>query len=268
MKRYFETPSVVVTEALYPSEVMGELHAHSWPYFKVVLNGMYRELEKNRSIEHHRQSIATQPKDEPHRTHIAACGLHYLRVDLAPSFIDQIDDRLDCKQRNLFWEPQNIKSGPLLHLGSKLYSAWKNWDFASPLILEGLILEITGEVLRANQPEHAYPAWMKKLEDRLQSNLEAGTSLADLSLELGVHPVMMARWFRRKHRQSIGEYVRALRVERATHDLLHSNLTLGEIAIRAGFADQSHFGRVVKRLTGATPGDIRRGKSPFRSSEF
>jgi AraC-like DNA-binding protein len=50
----------------------------------------------------------------------------------------------------------------------------------------------------------------------------------------------------------------ARRVERAKQ-LLHAgtDLSLAEVALHAGFADQSEFCRHFKRLLGVTPGQFR-----------
>jgi AraC-like DNA-binding protein len=40
--------------------------------------------------------------------------------------------------------------------------------------------------------------------------------------------------------------------------MLKSNQPLVEIALAAGFADQPHFTRSFKRITGLTPTDFRR----------
>ena len=54
------------------------------------------------------------------------------------------------------------------------------------------------------------------------------------------------------------QYVIARRVERARQLLqAGTNLSLAEVALRAGFSDQSHFCRHFKRLVGVTPGRFR-----------
>jgi AraC family transcriptional regulator len=50
----------------------------------------------------------------------------------------------------------------------------------------------------------------------------------------------------------------SLRVERAMTLLRRPDLSLSEIALACGFADQSHFGRVFTRHTGQSPGTWRR----------
>jgi AraC family transcriptional regulator len=54
------------------------------------------------------------------------------------------------------------------------------------------------------------------------------------------------------------QYVIARRVERAKQLLQGgTDLSLAEVALRAGFSDQSQFSRHFKRLVGVTPGQFR-----------
>ena len=55
----------------------------------------------------------------------------------------------------------------------------------------------------------------------------------------------------------MGEFVNELRVQFAVERLSEDRESLEEIANTAGFADQSHFSRVFKKLVGLTPGAYR-----------
>src|SRR5260221_476491 len=74
---------------------------------------------------------------------------------------------------------------------------------------------------------------------------------------VGVHPVPLARTFRRVHRMTFAGYVRQVRIEFARRELAVSGAPLGDIAVAAGFCDQSHFSRLFKRYTGQTPAEYR-----------
>jgi AraC family transcriptional regulator len=82
--------------------------------------------------------------------------------------------------------------------------------------------------------------------------------LEDVACIADVHPVHLARVFRRKYNCTIGEYVRRLRVEYARRRISASNDSLIEIAMTAGFTDQSHFARTFKNHLGVTPGEYRK----------
>jgi transcriptional regulator GlxA family with amidase domain len=57
---------------------------------------------------------------------------------------------------------------------------------------------------------------------------------------------------------SIGEYARRQQVRIAEEMLVSSRLDLREVALRCGFADQSHFSKVFQRTVGIPPGRYRR----------
>jgi AraC-like DNA-binding protein len=85
--------------------------------------------------------------------------------------------------------------------------------------------------------------------------------VSELAERLSVHPVHLTRLFRRAHGCTIPAYVRHLRVSRAIRLLCDTATPLARIAHAVGFADQSHFGRAFKRVTGSSPGRYRRALS-------
>jgi AraC family transcriptional regulator len=91
------------------------------------------------------------------------------------------------------------------------------------------------------------------LHDRFLETL----SLSEIAGHAGVHPVHLARTFRKYYRCSIGEYQRRLRVEHASRQIINSSRSLAAVAVDAGFADQAHFCRVFKNYTGLTPSKFR-----------
>ena len=68
--------------------------------------------------------------------------------------------------------------------------------------------------------------------------------------------------FRRAFKVSFGltfhRYIYQRRVERAQKMMVMTNQPVCQIARRCGFADQSHFARVFRRLVGPSPADWRR----------
>jgi AraC family transcriptional regulator len=75
---------------------------------------------------------------------------------------------------------------------------------------------------------------------------------------VGLNPYHFARQLKGATGLPPHQYVIDRRVERARL-LLHAgtDLSLAEVALRAGFSDQSQFSRHFKRLVGVTPGQFR-----------
>jgi len=79
-----------------------------------------------------------------------------------------------------------------------------------------------------------------------------------LAAMVNVHPVHLARSFRRFQGCTISDYVRQLRVDNARRKMMSGNVRLVDIALSSGFSDQSHFSRSFKRVTGMTPTEFRK----------
>ena len=63
----------------------------------------------------------------------------------------------------------------------------------------------------------------------------------------------LERAFDRDYGLSPRQYLRRLRMQTACQLLVSTRSTLAQVADRCGFADQSHFNRDFKRMTGLTP---------------
>ena len=56
----------------------------------------------------------------------------------------------------------------------------------------------------------------------------------------------------------MGEYLRRLRLDFAAREIANTETLLGEIAIAAGFADQSHLTKTFKAYFGLKPSEYRK----------
>jgi AraC family transcriptional regulator len=102
------------------------------------------------------------------------------------------------------------------------------------------------------------PKTLRRILDDIDANLEGDLSLQHLAELAG----MSLDGFIRVFKQSTGvpphRYVLRKRVESAQALLGNPAISLAEVALRAGFADQSHFSRMFHRLTGLAPRQYRR----------
>lgn len=82
-------------------------------------------------------------------------------------------------------------------------------------------------------------------------------SLTTLASQSGVSPEHLIRLFRRYQKVTPMQYLWGFRIERAIELLIHTGLTVSEIALRCGFKTSHHFASMMKRQRGQTPTDIR-----------
>jgi AraC family transcriptional regulator len=129
-------------------------------------------------------------------------------------------------------------------------------DSYTGLALEGLALELTATVARHRDTDLGERR-LEAVREMLVENLSSPPSLSQIARAIGVHPSHLARVFRARYGESIGDHGRGLRLKWAAQQLACSDDALALIASRAGFADQSHFTREFKRRFGVTPGRFR-----------
>jgi AraC family transcriptional regulator len=102
------------------------------------------------------------------------------------------------------------------------------------------------------------PWQRKRAEEALAANLDGDVSLTNLAHDCGMSVSHFARGFRRSTGISPHQWLLKHRVDRAKSLLRDRTISLSEVALSCGFADQSHFTRVFTRQTGTSPGQWRR----------
>jgi AraC-like DNA-binding protein len=143
------------------------------------------------------------------------------------------------------------------------------FEEAASVDAEPLGLEIAAadffETLMYSQPRHAIkkpeaaPDSKKfnKAVDFIRGNFAENFSLGTLAAAADSSPFHLIRLFRRQSGLTPFNYLRSVRVERAKQ-FISASCSLTEVALRAGFYDQSHFIRSFKRHTGFLPSDFLR----------
>lgn len=96
----------------------------------------------------------------------------------------------------------------------------------------------------------------------MQQNLNDPMSIDQIARRVGVPARQLERAFQRSFNMSPSTLYRTMRLERAKWLLVHSSLSITQIAIDCGFADTSHLTRSFKRQCGELPTDFRRRTAP------
>jgi AraC family transcriptional regulator len=143
-------------------------------------------------------------------------------------------------------------------LGRGLAAELRAQDSSWGLAAEGLALQLLALAGRAwpeTRPGRA--SWLRDVRDLVDERIPEQPTLTELAEVVGVHPVHLARSFRREYGVTVARYARTLRLDWAAQRLIEGGSTLAEIAAAAGFADQSHFTRAFRDYAGVTPGRYR-----------
>ncbi|HET9793948.1 MAG TPA: AraC family transcriptional regulator [Thermoanaerobaculia bacterium] len=250
------SPSFRVTETRYPGGLVVSRHAHANPSLTFTRRGALCESVAGRSFDNDSPAaLLVRPPEERHADRVQEGGAVNLEIEILPGASPLLSD----------WTARlagvrQLRHPRLAALAGAIGAELRCRDTAQPLVVEGLALEIVGIAsrLRSRRAAAGSPPWLSRVRERLESSFRERLLLTEVAREAGVHPVSLARAFRARHGESPGEYVRRLRIEWALRELRASSpRPIGEIALDAGFFDQSHFHRVFRRLTGTSPGAIR-----------
>jgi AraC family transcriptional regulator len=239
-----------LAERAYPSGYRTPKHLHSKPLICMVLDGGYYETHGSKTRYCTPSTLLFHAAEEDHLEQFGACGGRSLVVEIEPAWLARAQEfcgiSLDATAA--------FDGGALSPLGARLYKEFLSDDDASRLVIEGILFEMAGELTRASTPrEQRPPRWLEQSRELVREGYANPLSLGEIAESVGVHPVHLAQAFRKFYHCTVGDHVRNLRVDFACRQLRTTEIPLSEIALLAGFADQSHFTRTFKQLVGIPP---------------
>jgi AraC family transcriptional regulator len=230
-----------------------QLHTHEDAHFLLIVEGVYITSARNIADFCSTSALIFNPAGTTHRDRFQTRGGRFFTVSIEPETLTRLQDGINLTPHSI-----GFSDGEVSWLGSRLYKELQTMDGASPLIMEGMALELLGHTMRrqtglSKLPSRSLQLAYQLINDRFTESLTVG----EIAQIVGVHPVYLVRAFRKHYRTTIGEYQRRLRIEFACRQISATDLPLADIAVITGFYDQSHFYRTFKQLVGMTPSEYR-----------
>jgi AraC family transcriptional regulator len=248
-----------VCETAYRPDQDIPQHSHELTYISVVLRGSYTERCESMSSDVLPGQVIFHFAGESHSNRFHKSGGQVLNLELSSAFLDRLTEfrGIPAHRRSI------VRSSYALQLGLRLHKEFIDADVTSGLAMEGLTMELMAEILRdrmlPQKPKSC--TWLNDVVEILNEKYTQRISLDDLAASVSVHPVHLARAFRKRYLCSVGDHIRKLRIEAACRQLLNSDAPISEVALRTGFSDQSHLCRALKRYTGMSPRNFRQDRS-------
>jgi AraC family transcriptional regulator len=225
-------------------------HSHERAGFCLVLDGTYIEGYSTRNLNCRAHTVTFSPAGEEHRNVFGEGTVHCLTIDIP----QQLLARLNGATLRTPFEQQG---GTLAMLAERLLFEARDADDASPLAIEGLVLEMLAVAARSERVHAPVSPAIRHVRDLLEARFAEPLEVADIAAAVERHPVYVATAFHRAYGETIGTCIRRLRIEHARRMLADSESPIAEIALSAGFANQSHFTRAFRKMTGMTPAAYR-----------
>ncbi|WP_426701897.1 helix-turn-helix transcriptional regulator [Rhodanobacter sp. Col0626] len=239
-----------VSTTAYAGDSSLPMHEHDDAYLCLVAAGSYTQQCAGRDSECRSGMLLVHPQGLRHANRFSRQGARCLSIFLSAELgaSDGVNHLLE--------DNRQLRLPDSARLLARIESELAATDDAAALALQSAVLELLAHACRHGEGEQR-PGWLVRVIERLHDDPRASVSLSELAALAHVHPSHLARRFQQAQGVSVGEYQRRLRIAMARKALARGTQSIAEVAAEAGFADQSHFARVFKRVVGRSPRDFR-----------
>ena len=243
-----------LVESAYPPGVSIPTHVHSRAFFYLVLDGVCFETFDGSNRTAQPFTLVYHPAGSAHSDKWGVGGGRCFSFEIsqrelgrAAAIAPVVDHSID------------IGIGDAVWLAARLYSEFRRPDNVSHIAVEELVWGVLAEMAQGRRlPQDQPPPWLVRARELLHDRFTERLLLSDVAESAGVHPMHLCRAFRKYYGHTIGNYIRELRLVSASRKLICSPEPIVEIALDAGYSDQSHFTNSFRRRTGMTPVAFRR----------
>ncbi len=254
--RGLETASFRATELWFSARHRLPRHSHPLNGLAVMLEGSFDLGTRGRTVACPAGTVLIEPAGESHTNRMEQGGAHILALQIDPA-----DGNLRQASGGALDRSRQLRDLAILSFAWRIAEELRRPDSVTGLAIEGLGLEMVAEASRrlAGDPARGRaPRWLHTVREMMHAQFLEPLSVGMIAREAGVHPVHLARVFRRHTGMSLGSCVRGLRLERAAARLAGSEDSISDIALECGFTDQPHLTRAFRSRTGTTPSRYRR----------
>jgi AraC family transcriptional regulator len=251
--------SVVVNRLVHTQPRSLPSHAHQAGFVSLMLQGEYRETAGFSHFGYQPFSCIYHPPGMDHHDEIGQAGVTLLTLEFKPELFDGMD-----------FAAVNLR--PIIDLSGRL-PAWELMDLyqrisshaANDLDIESRAVALAFSIVKFSVRAPRDLRSLQRAREYVHAHFSENLTLARVARAAGVHPVYLGQIFRKQFGETLGEYLNRIRVRAAAGLLANSDAPLSSIAVDLGFYDQSHFTRVFRQVTGATPSTFRGEYAPSRT---
>ncbi len=244
----YNSPSLDVVLTAYEPDLRMLAHEHATHQVSYLLAGELQE-----EVDSHEQDIYTsargvKPAGCRHEDLIGPNGALILSIDFD-------DDTFHAEPLELSWGWHSRTSCGgkgatdtsllnLLMCGDQTLKSDFAWD---------LVSASEGESVSRLAPVRP---WLRQVREMLSEEPEM-CDLASAANDAGVHPVHLSRAFKKTYGLPPSLYRAQVRMACGVREIL-DGASLADASLSAGFADQSHFTRTLRREMGLSPKRLQR----------
>lgn len=224
----------------YPSGTVQPKHNHSNTQVSFLIMGGFAERSEGRDFTPLARQFGIMPAGHGHQVQFGEDGALMLSIDC------YLDTENGGQRRN--WTQFDGSTARMLQIV-------RGGGSESLPLARDILAHLEDQHEEHAQSMRNAPNWLKAGIEQLVEEPE--TSVSDLAKLAGVHRVHFSRVFQRHCGLSPTEFRLLRRSAIAMRRSLDRDVSLAQAAVEAGFADQAHWTRTCRILTGLTPSSFR-----------
>jgi AraC family transcriptional regulator len=187
-----------------------------------------------------------------------------LSMYLSPTLMHSAAEAMGVKPDRVAVAPQlHVRDSRIEHIGWAVKAELDTPEPLGRLYGESLGLALAAHLLRdysrspSSSNDRLSRRRLRRVLDYIHDHLARDLSLVELAQLADMSPSHFKVVFKQSLGLPVHQYVIRTRVEYAAALITNDKLALSQVALQAGFANQSHMARCMKRLLGVTPNGVR-----------
>ena len=250
--------------------LMGSHHCH--PYFELsyIEHGSCRFFVEDTMYDLHDGDFLLIPPQVFHYTRYLfgpclRCGIYFRLEDLEGKLLSFLPDGQEFLTRlRVFQAPSSCRR-ELAGLIGRMAAEEECFDERSPLMLKAQIQELLLLCSRvcihlADSPASIHTTDRQVLQAAhfINAHFRQQITAGDIAAAAGFSPNYLSRKFREAAGIGVHDYLVFIRLRNAAFELLTTDDSVTDIALRNGFSDSNYFKDVFKKKYGMTPREYRK----------
>jgi len=237
-----------ITDTEYTHDKV-DWHYHENAYFTFILDGKVIEGNKKEVYNCSAGSLLFHNWQDPHYNIKPKGYTRGFHIELYEDWFSRHQLQRTALQGSFAVNNPDVKL-----LFYQLFRETKVNDDLTMLSTESLLLQVLAQ-MQGDSTRAAVNTlgWVNKLRAMLNDDVAHKFTLDELAKEVQLHPAHLSRDFAKHFNCNLGEYIRKLRIQKAFSLLPDNRLSLTNVALVCGFADQSHFIRAFKSYADTNP---------------
>lgn len=233
-------------------------HTHEVAHFVFVMGGLYLTTARNAPPVCTGPAVVYNPPDTSHRDRFERSSGRirgrFLSISVKRALFADGPESVALER-----DPYCLSTPAAIAFANQIKEVLRARPRNAPARIASLTVELLATAADVDGGRVAAgPRWLRTAREMIRDRCSGPLTMSDVAEACGVHPVHLARVFRREIGCSPSAYLRLSRLERSAALLEDGGRSLAEVALDSGFADQSHFTKAFTRHYALPPGRYQR----------